>query len=292
MPVTIKEKDGSVIFMMSGTKITVFPLTMDKLSITFNVPDQYQNQLLKVMYADDCNSMYQKAFSFSVTRKWLPYAPSAMVSTTTARLQAGPKSSVYGSAKMKFGRLTFTPSKVTDIAELRSKVNQVMPVGFGWDHIMATGIVTRMDLAIDIVNVQIDDLLFVHGKTKITEVNTKSGRTEYLGGKYKSGKLVALYDKTAQIKTNNAKAVFSKDKEPVPDFPVTRLEIRLDQNAYGFKKMLVSQLFQLKNPFPNLMVASIHHQANSSLEAWVWDVFLRLARYEGAHAADIGLEMS
>lgn len=279
MAVIFLEDNGLIKCKLSNKCITVYPIIMDKITITFNVTEQYHNHLLDCMKNDKPNSMYKKAIYLEVARQWPPYTPSNKESTTKAYLQAGPR------LKINFCRLTFTPSKVREIAELRSKIDQVMPFSGGWDHIVKNGTVTRMDLAVDVVNVNIDELLFSYGKIQITGVNTKRGRTEYLGGWLNSGKMVVIYDKVAQIKNSNSKEFFSKYRDPVPELPVTRLEIRLDDNLPELNKKSIGQLSKLTNPFLNLLITYTDSMNNNFIDPWVLELFLRLAKFEGAHAA-------
>lgn len=276
--ITLYSDDGQEV-------VRVYPPIIDKMSITFDIPKNLQDEVRKKFYKKN-DQIYSKELFQSVIGQWLPYAPSNLESKTTIHLQIDPKTTAFGRIEhMNFARITCNPSKVADFSEVRNKIDSIMPSGFGWDHIIKSGTVTRFDIAIDITKVNVDDFVLANSRTQVSKVYSKQGKTYELG-KYSSGKEIIVYDKRAKIEALNSKIVYTPKKEPVPDFPVTRIEIQLNNNNKMLRNSTVTNILDYPNPFPTMTVAPTNHNHyDDDLEDWIWLAFLKMARFEGVTAA-------
>jgi hypothetical protein len=131
--------------------------------------------------------------------------------------------------------------------------------------------VSRIDVALDIPYVRVDDIAVSYPKMRLIENRFSGGRTMYLGAR--SGRTrVVVYDKAAEMQASNSKlGGFLADlHEAIPPHDLLRLEIR-HQSAVKFMS-----LPDLPNLFMNLRVY------DDLLDtAPLYRVTLALARYEG-----------
>jgi sarcosine oxidase delta subunit len=99
---------------------------------------------------------------------------------------------------------------------------------YGPEYLFKNGKVTRIDFAVDISSEQVEEYFYHYPKMQYVErVQSKSGCTEYIGAKAKTGKRVIVYDRLPAIKAYNNKKYKEKQKMPVPDKHIMRVEIKL-----------------------------------------------------------------
>lgn len=254
----------------------VYPLVCDRLTLTCDLPPKVQ-QLVKANLMQD-NAKPKKGYQLS---KWIkgllmtppPYSLTEEDKLTSAYIQCAPYHPDTG-----FLRIDFNPAKV-NVAMLKYIVNLnwLIHPDYGFDYVLKNGKVTRCDLAVDISHEQVGSLYYHYPKIQYVEVHSKSGRTEYLGGKTKTGKRIAIYDRLPVIKANNAKKYYDPQQQiPLPDNDIMRVEVRL------FPKEPLASLLSTNNPFGPLVVSTASQKYEDDP---VWDLFLALARFEGAQAS-------
>lgn len=255
----------------------VYPLVCDKISITCNFPEHVAQIIAHNFKQEGAKKkgLYYLSLNIDdIEKKAPPYCDTNVTGFTSAFIQCAPTTSGH-----KFFRIEFNPAKIANMAEFKAYLDGswLTVSEYGSDYVFNNGTVTRGDFAVDIAHEQINEFLYYYRKMQIVEVvQSKSGRTEYIGGKHKTGKRIAIYDRVPAIKNANKKAWKESQKMPVPDFPVMRIEIRLRPNC------LVHELDSIENPFKNLVVSSY---ANLENKDEMWDLFLALARFEGAQAS-------
>lgn len=276
--------DGSLLTssINSNYNVKIYPLICDRLTITCDLPATVQDKVISNFKQEKAKFSGGYDYSSLVKNLEMQLPPYAIQDddadkVTTATIQCKPQ--MPGAA---FLRLDYNPSKVAPW-ELKCAVdiNWLNIPGYGFDYLFENGKVTRLDLAVDIAAEHVDAFLYRYPKLQYVEVIeksvVKSGRTQYLGAKSKSGKRIVIYDRVPALKSHNAKKFYDKAQQiPLPDMPVMRIEIRLYPDI-PFKKII-----DLKNPFEDLTVAFMKPGQYESDP--MWDIFLALARFEGAQA--------
>ncbi len=129
--------------------------------------------------------------------------------------------------------------------------------------------VTRIDFAVDLLNVPIEELLIFHTthatKSRVFEANGKV--TGYYVGSRESNRYAVMYDKIAQLRSQGSAA---------PRGIRTRLELRC-ANVGSF-----TTIASMSNPFDAFQLARIGGTRNQD---WTWPLFLDSCRFRGAQAA-------
>lgn len=281
--VYITGKDGSSLEKKNGTtKTKVYPLVCDKLTLTCNVPESEKGQIIKKFKQFDSKprGIYRHSIWVpEVGTSLPPYASKKDIHYkahpfTSPLLQCDPKNS-----GPRFLRLEFNPSKLSSIEQLEARLDMILPSKFGYQHIVDNGVITRMDLAVDIAREDIDCLIMYYPKIAYSEVRSKSGKTLYLGAELDSEQRFCVYDKLAQINAHNTKVKNSyydyPKAEPVPTKRIVRVEARLTKNTC----VTLQDSLEYQNPFKKLLV---YNQPIHQPPTETWPLFLALAKYEGA----------
>lgn len=126
-------------------------------------------------------------------------------------------------------------------------LNFILPGGYS--SLIAAGRCTRVDVAVDVHMVRPAQMLVTHEGFQLTKAHAKSGTvTGYELGSKESSKHFNIYDKALQLKKANAN---TKWKVPVPDHPVTRIEVWVRDS------FPISKLAALPNPFEKLKIADL-----------------------------------
>lgn len=276
----IKYENGKLLTKTTKSEFSVkqFPLVCDKLTLTCDLPEKLHMQVIDNF--KEVKSYPQGAYGYSCKLNELGVNPipykefsESEDKLTSAFLQCAPSKKGHS-----FFRLDCNPAKV-DMFDLKYIIdnNFLNFKGIGFDYLLQHGKVTRIDLAIDTLHEAANEFLYDYPKMRRVEVvHTKSGRTEYLGGKYKSGKRIVIYDRVQAIKHSNSKKFYDAYKEPIPEMPILRVEFRLKPNL-KFKDIL-----EMGNPFDGLGL-SLFDKLEKGDDS-MWSLFLALARFEGAQA--------
>jgi hypothetical protein len=177
-------------------------------------------------------------------------------------------------------RFEFNPSVIGDlgVAAFRQSIPELTAGHFNYQALAAHGRVTRADIAVDLVNIDIEDLLISTSKPGVTNgyfgVAGKA-ETKYLNVT-KSGSNLYVYDRRASLK----KAYEAGTAEPSQygEAKYTRVEVRTEINAplIGMPSMsnrlLKIDLFDIEAGVPP---EEPHH----------WKMFQDACRYRGLAGA-------
>lgn len=177
----------------------------------------------------------------------------------------------------RFFRIEFNPAH-TDLANLAKNMNAILPGGY--DQMINTGIVTRLDLTCDVSNLNINEILVKYPKMSTRMHYAKNGLIEsiYLGANTSSKQFV-LYDKTAEIiKTNKKK--YQWFKKAVPQHDLLRVECRQMKLNRTLKNVM-----SLKNPFYHLSLPAYFKPKVTPGYDPLWDFFLASCRHESLDIA-------
>jgi hypothetical protein len=158
-----------------------------------------------------------------------------------------------------FLRVEFNPAK-DPMAEVHTMLNFIVPGGY--QTLVAAGKCTRVDIAVDVHMARPAQLLVTHEGIQVSRLHAKSGTvTGYELGSRESGAHFNVYDKGLQLKKENAN---TKWKVPLPDHPITRIEVWVKES------FPVSKLVGLSNPFAKLKIADLGDIAGKDDDARIF----------------------
>jgi len=259
----------------NSKSVTAHNVIIDKLAITFDVPQSRVKSIasqLKAIRKEKFGD-YSKNVNYQVgTKIWLnKHLIQEKATSSCLTVHTLPKFAGYRSC-----RVEWNPSKIP--------INVVASVALenylGIDSsLIGRGIVTQLDVAVDVDNIQIDDILFHVPKYRLCKNIISSGMTRYIGGR--SGKrYYCCYDKQAEIIAHNTRVYWDTHKEPVPDHPRMRIEARLSPKIYW------SEIEHIENPFEimKLRQFSTCTAAEGKSDQYV-RMALALTRHDGLNAA-------
>ncbi len=247
---------------------------IDKISITLPYPNDVYVNSIKNGGTEDYDQWFEKVVYAAVNDKncyqqtqWhgykLAYRIVLQKSTAVVILQVYPKSGAKGS---HMARLEFNPQKVgpEGLDELAIILSMLF---FGeCDYVWKYGRASSMDIAIDLHDVTVGQMRFLHkwGTTQQTCAMDGKIETIYLGkGKTQQTK---IYDKAAELKLN------------LP-YPITRIERRVKSNV------MIKKLKDVKFPFEHLSMEHAMPKAPGGFEAWQWEFYCDAVEKRGPAAA-------
>ena len=257
------------------TTVTTTGVFIDKIAITFNVPKAVESQVadrVRQLNADKVSRFCPSSNYVLGARMWLNEHLAHELSTNSCvTFHTTPKTAGNRSC-----RVEWNPAKVSaeDVAHI--VFGDYLDIDFA---LLNEGVVTRIDLAVDVENVLIDELLFHVPRFRIFRNDYSGGVTRYLGGRTGS-RYFCCYDKQAQIAQNN-KRLRPEHRESVPGHPRTRIEARIKGSTLRFP-----DLRNIENPFEILSIRKFTGMIDpGTLESELTAVTLHLAQYEGLNAA-------
>lgn len=255
---------------------------IDRLSFTYDIhPKHYAAVISNMLHWMDCGdglksapaykSRYKNVFVFTFPGN------GAMV-----RIEIDPKSKA---TPIPFMRFEFNPAVLgpTGIGCFRDQVYGVLVDQYPWEAIAHGCRVTRLDIAIDLLGVQVKDLI-------IAKQDKKSAykRRAYFSA---SGALETLYPvfrKEGQLAPlcvcNKAQELSDAGASPIyGGIPHARIEARLNgQNLHG---KALTALHTIKNPFLGLEVIDPTNPISPPEAAHAWSYFLDSCRARGKDGA-------
>jgi len=256
--------------------VIVNSLLVDKLVITVDIPASERDGVINRMREHGAihrksGGRYQYLLTLSVNKESLEQLWVDKSGDTTLRIEADPRGAGHN-----FMRFEWNPSKVCPIAIVYT-IEHYAPLLWDYHDVLMKARVNRIDLAIDVLNVGIDQIYFHSAKKSITEImfthsSAKGGKTEYLG-QHKSEKRFRIYDKAAQIKQKNKNKIVEL-KEDIPEQNITRIELELKPN----KKSSLMMLLEMESPFTDL---SVYSYPADLLGDDLFIQILAISRYEG-----------
>ena len=269
---TVYMKDpGKVTYATAQEIPLVGTLCIDFLSLTLRIPE---------VFHQDVAAEFQKAHDLGWGYK-IPkagYVNNLMLSADFPQdegnilIQCSPKKT-----GLNFFRIEFNPSN-TDVLSLKARLDDILPGGY--DHLMKSGTVTCIDLTFDVSYPDDTDVIAMYPKMKVEKHVGKGGVTEakYLGA-IGSNKLIALYDKTAQITYKNKKIPVGL-KKPLPTDKLLRVELRLLETGYTLKEMEA-----FSNPFKGLTLVAFPGSKSKAYYDPTWTLFLSVCQDKGIPGA-------
>lgn len=250
--------------------ISVSPLFCDRLSFVIQYPTASEqahicNQLQKLGKSGNGHFAWHKGKAKYKFGMAFFVGQSELVDTML--VQAGPK--LYAD---HYFRADFNPA-FADPTNVRWLLDMILPGG--WSDVGSLGRCTRFDATVDVTGLDITELLVYYSGMQLSRTFHKGGRLQTLDiGAYSGDKRVVVYDKCAEVKHYN---LTHKVKEPVPDGPVTRVEIVMRPS------LTFAALASLPNPFDSLNIYTV--PPISSAKTLEFELFVKLAQLGGLQYA-------
>ena len=176
-------------------------------------------------------------------------------------------------------RLEFNPSRLgpAGTAFLKKQLEAVLVDALDFSHVVATGTVTRLDIAVDVVGIRISDLdvrFLGEGKSHWYYSSIGQPETGYLGIK-KSDKNApwTAYNKRKQLKDTSS----GGGEQLYGGLSHTRFEY------HALPKKPVTDLKSVPNPFMQISVA--HPIAPKGIKPYAWQFFLDACQRRGYEEA-------
>ena len=244
----------------------VISLVIDKLTLTAHVTDAEQREEIKKAFYDASKDSSNFHPAPSRDRRYRLNVAARLGPGTRLLAQAYP----YNDAT-PFVRIDWSPAKAgpASIPITAARLAFLFPDGY--DTFRLFGTVTRIDLALDVRGVNVNDLEFWPKRTCRTALFVDSrGRVEtrYFGSS-KSDAQWRIYDKRRERAAKGA---------PVYDYELTRIE-RVLRPRQPFK-----ELVGLKNPFRDVTVFDLT-QVHPPVSPHYWQCFNYTCRLLGPRRA-------
>lgn len=228
-------------------------LIADKISTTMEVDSLSEREKLK----KDFKLLAKNDFCFPIIKNGYHHAYKIL-------LHDHPSFGVHGQESLvihfdpkdptyNYLRAEWNPNKVSP-GTIKTLLNKLLPNG-GYDRVVSTGTLTRLDLSLQVHFCTPEDLLLYCPNIKKSSFHYGEGKlqTAYLGSK--KGSHWVIYSKDAEIKEKNYKTAYepySEKEKHSPNYPITRFEYCFKPKIKGF---ILEDLKEVPNPFDKLLVA-------------------------------------
>lgn len=259
----------------NGDRWKILIPKIDKLSITYDIPTN-EHQVVKEMLWGLMKE--GDLFSSAKASKANRYKTRAILThPMTGReilIEVDPKAA---KANVPFVRLEFNPDKLgpEGVSFVQQQLEAIFLGNHPWQAIATSGKVTRIDLALDLLNIPIDQLVVSStkgGKSHCYYSAAGALETAYLEIKGKKAGPKVVYDKAQQL----ADAKRNPKFEGVPH---TRIEVHVKTQRS------IAKLGTLPNPFVGLDVSYPAFVGKPSGQEHHWNHFLDSVRYRGRDGA-------
>jgi hypothetical protein len=217
----------------TGYKVAVLKPKLDRLSVTLAVQDEANSAAIRNHLAHLGSTGGSAVTPWKKARDWgsQKYDRSYSLNVAPGRavlVQCAPiKSSV------SLLRFEFNPNGVgpTGLKAFRQSIPMLTAGHFDYTVLATQGRVTRADIAVDLVNIDIEDLLIATAKPGVTSGYfgvTGKAETKYLNVNRRGSNLY-VYDRRARLEKLVAKGI----GEPTEfgNAKYTRVEVRTEVNA-------------------------------------------------------------
>jgi hypothetical protein len=191
---------------------------------------------------------------------------------TLLRIECDPRS-----PNNNFFRFEFNPSKI-NLSEFNELFTDI--TGMKFEHALEVSNLTRVDFAVDLTGISMNELAVTYGKHTTTRNILEKGITRYIGSEKANTQLCA-YDKKEESKYANEQRM--PELEEPTYHEKTRIELRLRRETV--KKL--NSMYELENPFENVSVYQVS-SVNKLKEVSIQNI-LALLPYKGLHGVLTGV---
>ena len=270
---TIRYKDIS--YVPIAGRVAVLKPIIDKVSIVYKVggsdPDLMPGLIQGLLLDAEDKADFKSAGHVQTGKVTYKASVNLVVPPNGEEvlIQAGPKKSTAHDLRLEFNPARLGPA---GMAFLKDKLEGVLLGALSFSHILATGRVTRLDIAVDLVGIRIDALdIQYKGEGKSHWYFSGSGQSEtgYLGIK-QSDKNAPW---TAYNKRKQLKETVGGPEQLYGGLSHTRIEFHAKPNkpAAGLKL--------LSNPFTQVSVA--YPTVPKGIKPHSWQFFLDACQRRG-----------
>lgn len=258
-----------------GYQVYILYPVIDKLSVTFPIDNARDrktiDESLKDLHKDedlDFSTISKKGKLYHINSEWLDKETGQ-----TALIQCQPKKSSY----KNYVRFELNPHKLGSAGMKRFKSALEFAVSYGeypYSRVLAEGHITRMDIAVDMVNVAPHELI-VAGKdtgksVKFIGKTTNEMETVYLDKPKTKSSYKMVYNKLQE----------QIDKGNAPSFN----EVLHSRAEYTHAGAPFSNLLNIQNPFKKMKIINPVFKP-AGVEDWTWQLFLNSCRLKGVEAS-------
>lgn len=263
---------------MNNIVINRSKLIIDKLSGTIPVTNvEDQNRIIDNMLQEGGFRARRGLYGIVLTKmldsEMLGYSVvDDKTKKTLLRIECDPRST-----SNNFFRFEFNPSKIslTEFNELFTDIT-----GMKFEHALDLSSITRVDFAVDLTGISMNELAVTYGKHTTTRNILEKGITRYIGSEKANTQLCA-YDKKEESKFAN------EQRTPELGEPTyhekTRIELRLRRDAVN----KLDSLYELENPFNNVSLYQVS-KVKKLKEVNIQNI-LALLPYKGLHGVLTGV---
>jgi hypothetical protein len=247
-----------------------YELFIDKISITIAVPGDHLASVWEAVEAAiKVTAIFQKAH-WSPNAHWSSgYKINRLISCTgteeRVRFQFGPKD-----GKPPHCRLEFNPHKMgfDGISGLDSVLEAIFTEG--WDYVVKNGRVSRLDVAIDLPGVRMDQFLFLAHQGATYQKFATNGHLE------------TFYFGTSK---GNQTRIYSKKKEQLAKGKSFGKSVVRVERTLRNLNMTIADLHQLTNPFAKMVLTVQTPEPPQWEKPKVWSMFEDSVHVRGLTAA-------
>jgi hypothetical protein len=261
-------------------RVNILKPKIDRLSVTLAVGEpaarkKIRNHLIDLAAsAPALLTIWKKRKGWGSGKYDLSYAMTLGVDKHVLVQCAKPNSSV-GLLRFEFNPDAIGPAGVK---QFRTRLPEITAGLVSYDHLAHAGKVTRLDIAVDLVNIDIEDLLISTPKSGVTHSYfglTGKAETKYLNVN-KRGSDLYVYDRKALLHKLQAEGVGAGSEFDQAKY--TRVEVR------AIPDKPITQLVKLHNRLKRINLLDIE-AAKPPEQPHHWKLFQDACRYRGLAGA-------
>jgi hypothetical protein len=265
-------------------RVTVLKPKIDRLSITLNIADTTKRKIIRQHLIDMADSGNPLLTMWKKFKGW----GSGKYDRSFALKVSNGKSILVQCAPIKsavsFLRFEFNPAAIGPggVAAFRDHLLAINGGALTYKKLAHSGKVTRLDIAVDLVNIDLEDLLISTAKPGISQSYfglTGKAETKYLNVN-KKGSNLYVYDRKTLLQKQKAEGKGSGSEFGQAKY--TRVEVRAEPN------LPIAKLSKLKNRLKKIALIDIE-AAKPPEEEHHWKLFQDSCRYRGLAGALVRL---
>lgn len=275
----------------SGFEVFILKPIIDRFSVTFDVTEAQKRIAIRQNLEKLCASSDKLVTPWKKLDDWgsPKYANSFAINCnlqTSSMLQLAPEKPKKGAkGNLRFMRLDMNPSVLgaSGMKALHQAIPKLTAGLFEYADIVNAGNVTRLDIAVDIVNLDIEDVFIsTKGLGKSHSYFSAAGKAEtiYLNVTGKGSKL-SIYDKKTQLAETGSKQPHTFYKQAKQ----TRVEFRKNYEKPPAK------LLNSQNPFKEIRLIDVE-APELPTQPYIWKLFTDSCHYRGIEGALQQLDFS
>lgn len=273
-PLKVILRDTSYLHKTEQGHIAVLKPVIDKIVLTVGIKDELAQEAVLEGLGFSVKDEAQPEYTQAVTKN-VPYKYKVRFTPSGSEHHVSIFAGAYNK-NLNFLKFEFNPAALgkDGVEKFKDAVAEIFLGNLTYDDLLATANISRLDIAVDVVNLGMDRLLIepkIDGKTHAYFGLSGVLETAYLGTKPKSNSPLKVYNKTQE-------ELDTKKPPKVPGAEVVRIERTV------FTKLKLATLHKLKNHLKGLDVfvptVSICPEGQHH-----WLMFLDSCKFRGVQGA-------